>query len=119
MCTLQISCTSLNKKPSQNVDTKNTILKAIPADCRNGDVRKGYLQPIVNGLEECQSTSQTCQNGRWVGPVLHTTCGNPTEFCDSIHPHGSTETGFTSRTAPCHMTSRTCLDGTWTEPSQQ
>ncbi|MCH2533673.1 MAG: hypothetical protein MK008_04465 [Bdellovibrionales bacterium] len=115
---IQSGCSVWNAKNIKQSPIENTkILKPVPAaNCRAGDVRKGYLQPIVNGLERCTTTSQTCQKGHWMGPVLYTTCENPTEFCDSNHPHGSVQTGFTSLSAPCIQTSRTCIDGKWSGP---
>lgn len=112
--TLQVSCSYLNtNRSADQANKKSEILRPVVDDCKNGEVRKGYLQPIVNGLETCVMETQVCQNGQWVGAPLYRTCDNPTEFCNPSHPHGSVQTGFTSPSAPCIQTTRTCIDGNW------
>ncbi len=110
---------------SNNLQTSNVAPpKAVPAkaylptsqsECLEGRVRQGYLQPIVNSIETCTPSTQTCLNGQWTGPMLYITCDNPTEPCGGT-PHGTMENGFSGPTAPCLNSSRTCIDGNWVGP---
>jgi|GEM_PF-3120314 len=109
-CSLLYSCSSYN--PS-NSARENSFISS--SSCKEGETRNGYLQPVVNGFEQCVATVQTCHNGQWNGPSLYSSCNNPTESCGGV-VHGTVENGYSSPVKPCYQVSRTCLDGAWTIP---